>query len=121
MVNSVVNRSMSTKTFRQKQSRILLHDVCGLVSGFFKRFRMFILLMVQKSGIHHLRVVVSPIIYKVLAPSKRWLGYLISEPSTITGSKETLGLRPGLDVLVGTIDSTQHFPTKHHVFARGGL
>ena len=97
MVNSVVNRSMSTKTFRQKQSRILLHDVCGLVSGFFKRFRMFILLMVQKSGIHHLRVVVSPIIYKGFSTFQTVVG--ISDIWTINnhGVKGNLGIasRPG--------------------------
>ena len=37
-----------------------------------------ILLMVQKSGDHQLRLVVYPIIYRVLAPSKRWL-FRVSE------------------------------------------
>jgi len=32
-----------------------------------------ILLMVQKSGSHQLRLVGSPIIYKLLPPSKQWL------------------------------------------------
>ena len=44
-----------------------------------------LLLMVQKSGDHQMRLLVSPIIYMVLCPSKRWLvgclGYLL--PSTV--------------------------------------
>ena len=36
----------------------------------------------QKSGIHQLRLVVYPIIYRVLAPAKRWL-FGISGPSTV--------------------------------------
>ena len=40
----------------------------GICSG--EIFLNFILLMVQKSGDHQLRLVVFPIIYKVLAPSQ---------------------------------------------------
>ena len=42
-----------------------------------------ILLMVQKSGDHQLRLVVYPIIYRVLAPSQV-VGLGISEPSTVS-------------------------------------
>ena len=39
--------------------------------------------MVQKSGEHQLRLVVYPIIYKVLAPSQV-VSFKISEPSTVS-------------------------------------
>ena len=47
-----------------------------------------ILLMVQKSGVHQLRLVVYPIMYDGFCTSNRWL-FGISEPSTVVSLKST--------------------------------
>ena len=42
----------------------------GKTLGYEKLMNSLVLLMVQKSGVHQLRLVVYPIIYKVLAPAQ---------------------------------------------------